>query len=90
MFRNVLMHYDKLLPLRAVSSTCVQGVGYDENEWVLQLKFVGDGPRYNYFRVPPHEHAALLNAPSLGEYVNRQIRRYYECEEAGVTEASAG
>ena len=82
------MHYDKTLPRRPVKSTAVRSIGYDEGEWVLQVEFTS-GSTYNYFRVPPREHQALLKAPSVGDYLNRQVKRYYEYEEAGAVETAA-
>jgi hypothetical protein len=74
------MHYDTAIRRHHVKSTAVRTMGYDENEWVLQVEF-SNGKLYNYFRVPPHEYRSLLEAGSKGEYVNRQIKPYYEYEE---------
>jgi hypothetical protein len=74
------MHYDKSLPREHVNSTAVRSLGYDGDEWVLQVKYT-NGKVYNYFRVPPGEYEALKKAPSKGEYVNYQIKPYYEYEE---------
>ena len=82
------MHYEKQISRRPVKSTAVRSVGYDEAEWVLQVKFT-NGSIYNYFRVPPHEHAALLKAASIGEYINRQVKRYYEYEEVDAVETTS-
>jgi hypothetical protein len=84
---NSPMHYDKSLPRDHVKSEAVRSIGYDEGEWVLQVRF-NNGKLYNYFRVPPHEFHSLRSAESIGAYLNREIKPYYECEEA-ETEASA-
>ena len=81
------MHYDKSLHRDHVQSEAVRSIGYDEREWVLQVRF-NNGKLYNYFRVPPHEFHALCGAESIGAYLNREIKPYYEYEEA-ETEASA-
>ncbi|MDB5873815.1 MAG: hypothetical protein JWQ07_3257 [Ramlibacter sp.] len=81
------MRYSKEMPRNPVKSEAVRSIGYDDGQWVLQVKF-NNGRIYNYFRVPPSEHQAVMNAKSIGDYVNRQIKRYYEYEEL-QTEDSA-
>jgi len=83
------MHYAKSLPRTHVKSEAVRSMGYDEGEWVLQVRFT-NGKLYNYFRVPPREYRALKNAGSIGEYLNREIKPYYEYEQVESTEESAG
>jgi hypothetical protein len=73
------MRYTKSLPRVLVKSSAVHSIGYDENEWVLQLKYI-NGDIWNYFRVPPREYHALLRADSIGGYVNRDIKPYYAYE----------
>ena len=85
---NLPMHYDKSLQRDHVKSEAVRSIGYDEGDWVLQVRF-NNGKLYNYFRVPPHEFHALRGAESIGAYLNREIKPYYEFEEAD-TETSAG
>ena len=80
------MHYRKYVPRVRVQSRAVRSIGYDEYEWVLQVRF-NNGKLYNYFRVPPQEHDALLRAASIGGYLNRQIKPYYEFEELETAEA---
>jgi hypothetical protein len=74
------MHYTKPLRRHHVKSTAVRTMGYDADEWVLQLEYT-NGKVYNYFRVPPGEFELLEDAPSIGDYVNRQIKPFYEYEE---------
>jgi len=73
------MRYPKLIRRHHVRSEAVRSIGYDESEWVLQVEF-HSGKLYNYFRVPPREHEALRAAESIGEYLNREIKPYYEYE----------
>jgi hypothetical protein len=82
-----LMHCEHPIRRHRVKSTAVRTLGYDENDWVLQVEFA-NGKLYNYFRVPPSEIKALKDAASKGEYVNRQIKPYYEYEEV-ETESAA-
>jgi hypothetical protein len=74
------MHYAERIPRHHVNSTAVRSVGYDAENWVLQIEFAG-GKVYNYYRVPPDEHAKLVKAASIGTYVNREVKPYYEYEE---------
>jgi hypothetical protein len=82
------MHYAKSLHRDHVKSEAVRSIGYDEDEWVLQVRF-NNGKLYNYFRVPPREFQALRAAESIGAYLNREIKPYYEFEEADA-ETSTG
>lgn len=74
------MHYAGAIRRRHVQSTAVRSVGYDAGNWVLQVEYAGGGV-YNYFRVPPQEYAALMSAASIGNYLNRDIKPYYDCEQ---------
>jgi hypothetical protein len=73
------MRYANPIRRRPVESSAVRSVGYDPDNWVLQIEFE-NRQVYNYFRVPPEEHAKLLNAQSIGAYVNREVKPYYEYE----------
>jgi hypothetical protein len=78
---NWPMHYvGPVIRRHHVRSSAVRSVGYDEANWMLQIEFMG-GTVYNYFRVPPQDYVRLINAESIGAYVNREIKPYYECEE---------
>jgi hypothetical protein len=83
MARRRTMHSRKYIRRRPVDSTAVRSVGYDIADWVLQVEFEGGGI-YNYFRVPPEEHAKLMAAPSIGRYVSLEIKPYYEYEEVAT------
>jgi len=74
------MHFVGDIRRHHVKSTAIRSIGYDVGDWVLQIEFTG-GKVYNYFRVPPLEHAKLMKAPSIGAYVNSEIKPYYEYEE---------
>jgi hypothetical protein len=75
------MHYAGAIRRRHVRSSAVRSIGYDAEDWVLQVEFDG-GKVYNYFRVPPDEYAKLMGAESIGTYVNREVKPYYDYEEA--------
>ena len=80
------MNHDIRIRRHHVKSTAVRTMGYDEEEWVLQVEF-SNGKLYNYFRVPSKEFRALQDAPSKGEYINREIKPYYEYEEVEIEES---
>ena len=61
---------------RAVNSSVLQTLGYDDHDNVLEVEF-HTGRVYQYFGVPPAIYNDLLHAPSLGEFFNRQIRNEY-------------
>jgi hypothetical protein len=74
------MHCAHPIFRRHVRSSVVRSVGYDETDWVLQVEFNG-GKVCNFFRVPPEEFAKLMKAASVGAYVRREVKPYYEYEE---------
>jgi hypothetical protein len=56
-----------------VTSSAVVSVGYDTLRQVLELEFV-DGDVYQYYDVPETTYRALLNAPSIGQFVNADVK----------------
>jgi len=68
-----------------VQSSSIRSVGYDLDEHVLEIEWVGGGV-YDYLDVPPAEALALLESESLGSYVNGRIKpryRYRQVRRAG-------
>ena len=63
-----------------VRSSVIASVGYSPDENLLQVEFT-TGRVYTYHRVPPHVHAALLAARSIGRYFNTRIRDRYAWDE---------
>ena len=59
-----------------VNSSNVAEVGYDDVSQTLEILFRNSG-LYQYFEVPRREYEALMAAPSLGEYLNRNIKGTY-------------
>ena len=59
-----------------VQSSSVASVGYDADSRTLELKYVS-GDIYHYFDVSPLVHTALLNAKSIGAFVNKRIKPSY-------------
>jgi hypothetical protein len=65
---------------RVVTSASVRSVGYDLPTGTLELEFV-NGSIYQYYEVPQPTYAGLLAAPSIGNYVNTQIKPYFDFAE---------
>jgi hypothetical protein len=62
---------------RAVNSSVIRTLGYDDRSKVLEVEF-HTNRIYQYFGVPLAVYDDLLNAPSIGEFYNRQIRNEYD------------
>jgi hypothetical protein len=63
---------------RPVNSSSVRSVGWSDG--TLELEYV-NGYIYRYFDVPQPTYAALLAASSIGAYVNKHIKPYYDVRE---------
>lgn len=59
-----------------VSSSNLHSVGYDPVSQTLRIKFHSGGV-YDYFNVPQHRHAGLINASSKGGYHADYIKGHY-------------
>lgn len=70
-----------MIERQPVSSTTVASVGYDVSTATLEIEFVG-GRVYQYFDVPQHVFEALMSAPSVGSYLNTEIRKVYRYAQA--------
>ncbi len=64
-----------------VESTSIASVGYDPDEYVLEIEFQ-NGKVYRYREVPAAAHRLLLLAESKGDFVNRVIKPRFEAERA--------
>lgn len=64
---------------QAVSSSNLASVGYDPNSETLEVEFVSTGKVYEYYNVPQFEYDRLMEASSIGQYFNAQIRNAYPC-----------
>jgi hypothetical protein len=65
---------------RPVNSSSIRAVGYDGSTRSLELEYV-NGSVYQYFDVPQPTYAGMLAAPSIGNYVNTEIKPYYDFTE---------
>jgi hypothetical protein len=63
---------------RLVNSASVRSVGWSDG--TLEREYV-NGSIYQYVDVPQTTFAALLAAPSIGAYVNTDIKPYYDYRE---------
>ncbi len=61
-------------------SSVVASVGYDPESSVLEVEFVS-GRVYRYFLVPISRYRALLDAKSMGFFINSVIKPNHGCEE---------
>lgn len=59
-----------------VSSSNLRSVGYDEQNYVLEIEF-NSSSIYQYFQVPFQIYADLINAPSHGSYFAAHIKNSY-------------
>ena len=62
-----------------VSSSNVDKIGYDEEQQLLYVRFLSGG-LYLYKGVGVMEFEALRDAPSVGSYLNRNIKGAYPYE----------
>lgn len=63
-----------------VKSSSVVSVGYHPATCELEIEF-RTGRTYRYRGVPAAVHRLLLQAPSIGRYVNREVKPRFEAEE---------
>ena len=57
-----------------VRSSNLKSVGYDPSNSILEIEF-HSGRIYHYFKVPLEIYDALMNAPSKGTYLDRNIKK---------------
>ena len=69
----------KRLRLQPVDSSAVEAIGYNGHERLLDIRYPS-GEVYRYFDVSPQRHRALLEAESIGRYVNEHIKPNYRFE----------
>lgn len=62
-----------------VSSSAVERVHHDPATGTLDIWYKG-GDRYSYFDVPAKVYRAMLESPSLGAFVNTEIKPAYRYE----------
>lgn len=64
------------MEFKAVSSSNIFGIAYDEDVQQLFVEFKG-GARYRYDGVDKEEYDAFMDAPSKGSYFAENIKDNY-------------
>lgn len=62
-----------------VNSSAVDWVDRDLETGTVEIRYK-EGDRYSYFDVPEQVYRGLLEAPSIGAYVNQRIKPFYGFE----------
>lgn len=60
-----------------VASSNIKAIGYSAFARVLQVDFLS-GSRYRYLAVEPDVFKRFTDAPSIGQFLNREIKRVYQ------------
>ena len=63
---------------QAVSSSNVASIGYDQDSETLEVEFIRSGV-YQYQNVPLFMWERLLEANSVGNFINTEIKNSYSC-----------
>lgn len=66
-----------MVPMTPVSSSNVRSLGYDSEASELWVAFNG-GRMYVYSGVPEGVLEAALSAPSVGKFINENVKNVYE------------
>ena len=56
-----------------VTSSSLNSVGYDPKRQILEVEFI-DGDVYQYFDVPRQTYEEFLQAESMGQFMNWEIK----------------
>jgi hypothetical protein len=65
-----------------VVSSNVDSIGYDPDTQTLRVRF-NNGSAYEYMNVPAMEFEQLRSAPSVGSYLNRNVKGNYPYQKVG-------
>jgi hypothetical protein len=57
-------------------SSTITSIGYDAQARMLEVEFRSGGI-YQYYDVPPHIHAELVQAESCGKYLQGNVKGQY-------------
>ncbi|TDD66606.1 KTSC domain-containing protein [Jiangella aurantiaca] len=60
-----------------VSSSALRSVGYDPQTWTLEVEWAS-GVVYRYLDVDPLDVEAMMQADSMGAYLNEEIKPNHE------------
>ncbi|MGD1816121.1 MAG: KTSC domain-containing protein [Pleomorphochaeta sp.] len=65
--------------MQSVSSSNIDAIGYDMENQEVYVRFLNNS-LYVYRGVPQYEYDGLLNAQSVGTYLNRNYKNVYPYE----------
>lgn len=60
-----------------VDSSNIEAIGYEDDSNELHVQFLSGG-YYIYHNVPRVIYDEMINAPSKGSFLNREIRNIYQ------------
>ena len=63
--------------MQRVDSRAIEAVGYDGQRRWLDVQFAGQARVCRYYGVDAEVYAALMQAESIGAYVNAQVKPRY-------------
>jgi hypothetical protein len=70
------MSYPQMQP---VSSSNVAELGYDAENQIVYIRYL-NGNLYMYKGVPQNEYDGLINSPSVGSYLHRNLKGIFPYE----------
>ncbi|TPJ83306.1 KTSC domain-containing protein [Mesorhizobium sp. B2-5-4] len=65
---------------QSVSSSSLASVGCNPGSETLQVEFLATGKVYEYYNVPQFMYDRLLEASSIGQFFNAEIRNVFNAE----------
>jgi hypothetical protein len=66
-----------------VASSAVRAIRYEAATAELDVRF-GAGRQYRYSDVPRSKFRALIEAESIGAFINHEIKPHHPCREIGL------
>lgn len=60
-----------------VDSSNIESIGYDDDAQELHVQFLSGG-YYIYHQVPRQIYEDLMSAPSIGSFLNREVKGVYQ------------
>ena len=67
---------------QSVISSSLRSVGYEAESQILEVEFHNSGT-YQYYGVPSAHYVGLMDAVSLGTYLNMYVKGHYRCQKLG-------
>ena len=66
-----------VIPMQEVKSSNIAAIGYDQDTESLYVEFKS-GRTYKYDKVPFWHYTELMDADSVGKFLNAEIKGTYE------------